>query len=82
MNNNMARNETAKGLLDIACWDLMGKTNNKQACELMGGKQADALALAALVPLMDAQDMADMAYGWQQAGFGTIRLKLGRTCGW
>jgi muconate cycloisomerase len=79
MNNNMARNETAKGLLDIACWDLMGKTNNKQACELMGGKQADALALAALVPLMDAQDMADMAYGWQQAGFGTIRLKLGRS---
>ena len=79
MNNNVARSETAKGLLDMACWDLMGKLKKKAACELMGGKQADALAIGALVPLMDAQDMADMAYGWQQTGYNTIRLKLGRS---
>jgi len=79
MNNNVARNETAKGLLDMSCWDLMGKLTKKAACELMGGKQADALALGALIPLMDARDMADMACAWQQAGYGTIRLKLGRS---
>jgi muconate cycloisomerase len=79
MNNNVARSETAKGLLDMACWDLMGKLKKKAACELMGGKQADALEIGALVPLMDARDMADMAYGWQQAGYRTIRLKLGRS---
>ncbi|TFH48716.1 MAG: hypothetical protein E4G89_05860 [Methanothrix sp.] len=79
MNNNVARSETAKGLLDMACWDLMGKLKKKAVCELMGGKQADALAIGALVPLMDARDMADMAYGWHQAGYNTIRLKLGRS---
>jgi muconate cycloisomerase len=78
MNNNVARSETAKGILDMACWDLMGKQKNKAACELMGGKQADALELGALVPLMDAREMADMAGGWQQSGYNTVRLKLGR----
>ena len=79
MNNNVARNETAKGLLDMACWDLMGKINNKRVCELMGGCQAEVLDTGALVPLMDAPAMADMAHSWQQAGYGTIRLKLGKS---
>jgi muconate cycloisomerase len=78
MNNNVARNETAKGLLDMACWDLMGKQKKEPACELMGGKQADPIDLGALVPLMTAREMADMAGGWQQAGYSTVRLKLGR----
>ncbi len=56
----------------------MGKQKKKPACELMGGKQSDSLELAALVPLMNAREMADMAGGWQQAGYNTIRLKLGR----
>jgi muconate cycloisomerase len=79
MNNNVARNETAKGLLDMACWDLMGKLKQKPACELMGGCQADVLKTGALVPLMDGPAMADMAYSWQQAGYDTIRLKLGNS---
>ena len=79
MNNNVARNETAKGLLDMACWDLMGKLKQKPACDLMGGCQARVLDLGALVPLMDANAMADMAYSWQQAGHRTIRLKLGKS---
>jgi len=79
MNNNVARSETAKGLLDMACWDLMGKGKKKPSCELMGGKQTNALELCALVPLMDANSMADMAYGWQQSGYRTIRLKLGNS---
>ena len=79
MNNNVARNETAKGLLDMACWDLMGKISGKQACELMGGRQVDTLELCALVPLMDARSVAEMSYGWHQAGYNTMRLKLGRS---
>ena len=78
MNNNVARNETAKGLLDMACWDLMGRQRNKAACELMGGKQTNELELGALVPLMTAREMAGMAGGWQQVGYNTVRLKLGR----
>ncbi len=57
----------------------MGKVSGRPACDLMGGKLTDVLELCALVPLMDAQSMADMAYGWQQAGFITVRLKLGRS---
>lgn len=79
MNNNVARSETAKGLLDMACWDLMGKVTNKPACELMGGRQTDQLELCALIPLMDARTMADMAHNWQKAGYRTVRLKLGRS---
>lgn len=79
MNNNVARSETAKGLLDMACWDLMGKVTNKPASELMGGRQTDQLELCALIPLMDARTMADMAHNWRKAGYRTVRLKLGRS---
>jgi L-alanine-DL-glutamate epimerase-like enolase superfamily enzyme len=78
MNNNVARSETAKGLLDMALWDLMGKLSKKPACDLMGGRQADTLEAGALIPLMDASAMADMAQEWQKAGYRTIRLKLGK----
>ncbi|RPJ61485.1 MAG: hypothetical protein EHM12_05260 [Dehalococcoidia bacterium] len=79
MNNNVARSETAKGLLDMALWDLMGKVKKKPSCELMGGRQTNTLELCALVPLMDARSMADMACGWKQSGYRTIRLKLGNS---
>ena len=68
MNNNVARNETAKGLLDMACWDLMGKTNNKQACELMGGVEAEVLEYRCTGP----------AHGRQVHGRYGIRLAAGR----
>ena len=54
MDANVARSEVAKGLLDMACYDLMGHVAGRPACDFMGGRGADALPLAALIPLADA----------------------------
>jgi len=77
MDRNVARNEVAKGLLDMACYDLAGRIAGLPAGELMGGLQSGEVPLAALVPLMDARDMARMAGAFTEAGFRTLRIKLG-----
>jgi muconate cycloisomerase len=78
MDANVARSEVAKGLLDIACHDLAGRLAARSVCELLGGRGADALPLAALIPLSDAASMVDLARAFQGGGTETFRLKLGR----
>ena len=53
MDANMARNETAKGLIDIACYDLMGKILDLPVHDLIGGSFTDKIPLAALIPLAE-----------------------------
>ncbi|MBM4336614.1 MAG: hypothetical protein FJ108_11985 [Deltaproteobacteria bacterium] len=77
MDANVARSEVAKGLLDMACYDLAGRIAGRSACELMGGRGADELPLAALIPLDDADSMTAMALAFQKNGTRTFRLKLG-----
>ena len=78
MDANVARSEVAKGLLDMAAYDLMGRIARRPAHDFMGGRGADTLPLAALIPLMDADAMASMCLAFQGGGTTTFRLKLGR----
>ncbi len=77
MDANVARSEVAKGLLDMACYDLMGRIAGRSACEWMGGRGADRLPLAALIPLGDAESMVTMALMFQKGGTSSFRFKLG-----
>ena len=77
MDNNVARSEAAKGLLDMACYDLMGKVIGRPACEVMGGAAVD-LPMSALIPLMDPDGMVALAKMFFDQGHRTFRLKLGR----
>jgi muconate cycloisomerase len=77
MDANVARSEVAKGLLDMACYDLMGRIEGRPAHHYMGASGADDLPLAALVPLAGPQLMVDLALHFQRSGTRTFRLKLG-----
>lgn len=77
MDNNIARNEVAKGLLDMACYDLMGKVDGKPACEVMGQHQVDAIPLAAMIPLSDIDTMKEVALAFKYMKYNTFRVKLG-----
>lgn len=77
MDDNVARSDVAKGVLDMACYDLMGHVTGRPAHDFMGGRCADALPLTALVPLMAADAMAEMAARFVQSGTRSVRLKLG-----
>ena len=76
MDNNVARSEMAKGLLDMACYDLMGKVKGLPACEIIGGKAVE-IPMSALIPLMDADGMVFLAKMFVDQGHRTLRLKLG-----
>jgi muconate cycloisomerase len=78
MHNNVARNETAKGLIDMAAWDLMGRITGRSSCCLMGGCAVTAIPMGALIPLMDAETMTALALDFQKSGVRTFRFKLGR----
>ena len=79
MDNNIARSEQAKGLLDMGCYDLMGKLSGLPACCFMGGRNVDEIPLAALIPLGDAMLMKGLVRSYYKRGFRTFRLKLGRS---
>ncbi|HHX74464.1 MAG: mandelate racemase/muconate lactonizing enzyme family protein [Dethiobacteria bacterium] len=77
MEINVARNEVAKGLLDMACYDLMGRIAGRPACDFMGGRTVERVPLAALVPLGEPARMAELARFFYTDGIRTFRLKLG-----
>lgn len=77
MNINITRNEVAKGLLDMACYDLMGRILQKPIYELIGGKSVDKIPLAALIPLAAPIMMKAVVKMYRKRGFETFRLKLG-----
>ena len=79
MDNNMTLNEATKGMLDMACYDLMGRIAGRPACDFMGGRMVDEVPLAALIPLMAPEAMIAIAQGFHAGGARTVRVKLGRS---
>jgi len=77
MDCNVSRSEVAKGLLDMACYDLMGRITGRPAADLMGGACAEEIPLCALIPLMDPERMVEMAESFRDQGISSFRLKLG-----
>ncbi|MGB5909754.1 MAG: mandelate racemase/muconate lactonizing enzyme family protein [Promethearchaeia archaeon] len=77
MDANLARQEVAKGILDMACYDLMGKMTERPACDFIGGKSGEDIPLAALIPLGDPILMKGIVRSYYKKGFRTFRLKLG-----
>ncbi len=77
LDKNFTHNEVAKGLLDMACYDLMGRISNRPAHDFMGGRVVDEVPLTGLVPLASPEEMVRVALKFHQMGMGTIRLKLG-----
>jgi muconate cycloisomerase len=77
MDCNVSRSEVAKGLLDMACYDLMGRITGRRAADLMGGACVEEIPLCALIPLMDPERMVEMAESFRDQGISSFRLKLG-----
>lgn len=78
MNKNVARQHFSKGLLDMACYDLMGKITHRSTCELIGGRNVEEIPLCALIPLGSVESMVDLAKMFLKMGYQSFRIKLGR----
>lgn len=77
LDRNVARNEMAKGLLDIACHELAARQIGRPVHDLIGGAVVDRIPLCGLVPLGEPDAVADICAGYQRAGYRSLRIKLG-----
>lgn len=78
LDRNVARNEVAKGLLDIACHELAARQLGRPVHDLLGGAVVDRLPLCGLIPLGSPDTVAGLADHYhRRAGYSTVRIKLG-----
>jgi len=66
-----------KSAIDMACWDLLGKTSGKSVCALMGGKHGDSVALYRAISQRPADEMAENVAGHRKDGYTKFQLKVG-----
>lgn len=77
MLNNVARNELAKGVLDMPLWDMAARMVGRPVYDLAGGKQVDRIPLSLVMPLTDVETIRSITQSALAAGFRSFRCKLG-----
>lgn len=57
--------------LEMACWDLIGRTAGMPVCHLLGGVYRDRIPLAVRLPREPADRIPQLARGWAEQGFAS-----------
>lgn len=70
---------TAISALDIACWDLHGKSEGKPVYDLIGGPVQTTVPcyVSRLYALEDLQELAYQARHWKALGFSRMKQRFG-----
>ena len=66
-----------KSAIDMACWDLLGKTTGRPVCDLMGGRQGDSVELYRAISQRPADEMAENVAQYRDEGYRRFQLKVG-----
>lgn len=67
----------AKSVIDIACWDLLGKATDQRVCDLLGGPLMDPVSTYHVVPIGTPDESAATAERLQDEGLTKLQLKVG-----
>ncbi|MEM7785003.1 MAG: enolase C-terminal domain-like protein, partial [Planctomycetota bacterium] len=66
-----------KSGIDMACWDLLGKSTNTSCCELMGGRFGNDFVLYRAISQESPEAMATKVAGYREQGYRRFQLKVG-----
>jgi L-alanine-DL-glutamate epimerase-like enolase superfamily enzyme len=66
-----------KSALDMACWDLLGKSSRKSVCALMGGRHGESVELYRAISQRPADEMAENVARYRDEGYRKFQLKVG-----
>ena len=66
-----------KSPIDIACWDILGKSANMPVCELLGGRFGESFPVYRSISQDTPDVMADRIQMHQKQGFRAWQLKVG-----
>jgi len=67
----------AKSAVDVACWDLLGKTIDVPCHVLLGGRRQERFPLYMAVPMGSPAEMVDFTAGARASGIHRFQLKIG-----
>jgi len=66
----------AKAAIDMALWDIMGKSLDMPVHRLMGGSKPEKIPNVGLIGIDEPEVVADVAEEFVKEGYGGIRLKI------
>jgi len=66
-----------KSAVDMACWDILGKSTGQPVYLLLGGKRQDKINLFKVISRTDPDVMADRVAEYRELGFRQFQMKVG-----
>jgi L-alanine-DL-glutamate epimerase-like enolase superfamily enzyme len=66
-----------KSAIDMACWDLLGKSSGLPVCILLGGRYGDDFGLYRAISQQAPAAMAGKVAGYRAEGYRRFQLKVG-----
>ncbi len=77
MDSALLGHPYAKSALDMACWDLLGKSVSLPVCTLLGGRFGDHIDLYRAISQAPAEAMAANVSQYRAEGYRKFQLKVG-----
>src|SRR6476661_1422917 len=81
LNNRMDAalkgHEYVKSGIDMACWDLLGKSTGLPVCTLLGGRFGEAVRLYRAISQESPTEMAEKVATYRSQGYTRFQLKVG-----
>ncbi|TWU51751.1 cis-3-hydroxy-L-proline dehydratase [Rubripirellula reticaptiva] len=77
MDRQLKGHPYVKSAIDIACWDILGKTTGLPVCELMGGRYSSDVTLYRAISQRPAEEMAENVAKYRAEGYRRFQLKVG-----
>jgi L-alanine-DL-glutamate epimerase-like enolase superfamily enzyme len=71
----------AKSAIDMACWDLLGKSAGLPVCTLLGGRFGEDVELYRAISQEKPEAMARRVASYRQQGYRKFQLKVGGDVG-
>ena len=77
LDNERMGNNLAKSRVDMALYDLMGKTLGVPVCDLIGGRYHKEFEMVGGMGIFEPEEMAEKAVEFVNQGHKTIKIKIG-----
>ena len=77
MDINLKGHNYVKSLIDMACWDILGKMTSQPIWKLLGGKFGNSVKLYRAISQEDSKIMSKKVEGYKKEGYTKFQLKVG-----
>lgn len=77
MESRLKGHPYVKSAIDIACWDILGRTSGQPICTLLGGRHGRDFPLYRAISQEEPDAMAEKVGRYREEGYRTFQLKVG-----